>query len=117
MRIFIESALQDISSKLKVQEERARALTTQGVVGSGVDIVQRITEAEKKLSELSVKYTDSYPSIIALKEDISRLKEQLRGLPQEEFEYGILKRDLAVNEVLYSSLQQQLQEAQIKEAE
>ncbi len=117
VRIFIESALQDISSKLKVQEERARALTTQGVVGSGVDIVQRITEAEKKLSELSVKYTDSYPSIIALKEDISRLKEQLRGLPQEEFEYGILKRDLAVNEVLYSSLQQQLQEAQIKEAE
>ncbi|MFY9401837.1 MAG: polysaccharide biosynthesis tyrosine autokinase [Candidatus Omnitrophota bacterium] len=117
VRIFIENALQDVSSKMKIQEERARALTTQGVVGSGVDIVQRITEAEKKLSELSVKYTDSYPSIIALKEDIVRLKAQLRGLPQEEFEYGILKRDLAVNEALYSSLQQQLQEAQIKEAE
>ena len=117
VRTFIEKTLHELSGKMKIQEERSRYLTTQGVVGAGVDIVRRITEAEMKLSELSVKYTDSYPNIVALKEDVAKFKGQLKSLPEEEFEYGILKRDLAVNEVLYSSLQQQLQEAQIREVE
>jgi len=117
VRIFIESALKDVSSKLKVQEERARFLTTQGVVGVGADIMQRIQDSEKKLSVLSEKYTDNYPNVSALKEEIASLRSKLKSLPKVEFEYGIIKRDLAVNEGLYSSLKQQLQEAQIKEAE
>ena len=112
VRIFIENALKDVSSRLKAQEERARYLTTQGVVGVGADIMLRIQDSEKKLSELSEKYTDNYPSVAALKEEISELRLKLRSLPKVEFEYGIIKRDLAVNESLYSSLKQQLQEAQ-----
>lgn len=117
VRIFIEQTLNEVSNKLEEQEERLRLLTTQGVVGSGVAILQRISESEKKLTELSTKFTESHPNIIGLKEEIDGLKVELRNLPKEEFEYGILKRDITLNENLYTSLKQQLQTAQIKEAE
>ncbi|MDD5431748.1 MAG: AAA family ATPase [Candidatus Omnitrophica bacterium] len=117
VRQFIEKALTDVSDKLRVQEERIRVLTTQGAVGSGVAIVERIAELEKKLSDLSGKFTDKHPNVISIKEEIALSRQQLKTLPKEEFEYGVLKRDVSVNEGLYSSLKQQLQEAQIKEAE
>lgn len=117
VRIFIEKTLNEVSAKLKEEEDRLRVLTTQGATGAGVNIVQQIAELEKKLSDLSGSYTDKHPSIVTLKEEIGLLREKVRNLPKEEFEYGILKRDISINEGLYTSLKQQLQEAQIKEAE
>lgn len=117
VRVFIEETLKDVSAKLKEQEERLNILTTQGAVGSAVGIVERISDLENKSADLLGKYTESHPQVIAVKEEINALKLELKNLPKEEFEYGILKRDIAINETLYSSLKKQLQEAQIKEAE
>lgn len=117
VRVFIDQTLKDVSAKLKEQEERMNVLTTQGAVGSAVGIVQRISDLENKLSDLMGKYTENYPQVIYAKDEINTLKLELKNLPKEEFEYGILKRDIAINETLYSSLKKQLQEAQIKEAE
>ncbi|MDD5679718.1 MAG: polysaccharide biosynthesis tyrosine autokinase [Candidatus Omnitrophica bacterium] len=117
VRIFIEQTLKDVYAKLKVQEERLNALTTQGAVGSAVGIVARISDLENKLADLTGKYTENYPQVISVKDEITALKLELKNLPKEEFEYGILKRDIAINETLYSSLKKQLQESQIKEAE
>lgn len=117
VRIFIEQTLDDVSAKLQAQEDRLKYLTTHGAVGVGVNMVQQIAGAEKKLVELRSKFTDQHPDVINLQDEVNRLKAELNTLPKEEFEYGILKRDIAINETLYSSLKKQLQEAQIKEAE
>jgi tyrosine-protein kinase Etk/Wzc len=117
VREFIENTLNDVSKKLKEQEERQRTLTTQGAVGAGVNIVEQIYEIEKKRTDLSTRFTEIHPDVIRLDEQIDDLKRELKSLPKEEFEYGILKRDIAINEKLYTSLKERLQEAQIKEAE
>lgn len=117
VRVFIEKALNDISGKLKEQEERLSSLTTQGAVGLGVEVVNRLTDSERRLADYLNRYTEKHPQIIALRENVNRLRTELNNLPKEEFEYGILKRDIAINQNLYTSLKQQLQEAQIKEAE
>lgn len=115
--VFIEQTLNDVSAKLKEQEERLNALTTQGAVGLAVGMVQRIADLENKLADLLGRYTENHPNVISTKEEIGALKAELKNIPKEEFEYGILKRDIAINETLYSSLKKQLQEAMIKEAE
>jgi len=117
VRIFIENTLSDVSKKLKEQDERLRALTMQGAIGTGVNLVSQIYELEQKKMSLLAKFTEKYPDVIRTDEQISELKDQLRKLPKEEFEYGILKRDIAIDENLYTTLKQKLPEAQIKEAE
>lgn len=117
VRVFVEQRLGELSASLKDQDERLRVLTTKGVVGSAVNILASISEAEQRLAEMSAKYTSFHPNIIVLKEEIEKLKNELRKLPEEEFEYGVLKRDTAINEALYSSLKTNLQQAQIREAE
>ncbi|MBN1872453.1 MAG: polysaccharide biosynthesis tyrosine autokinase [Candidatus Omnitrophica bacterium] len=117
VRIFIDDTLEIVSEKLKEQEERLRELTTQGAIGSGVNIVDQIYAMEKEYTTLTSKYTESHPTVVRLRQQIDNLKLKLKALPKEEFEYGILKRDISINEKLYISLKQKLQETQIKEAE
>lgn len=117
VRIFIEKTLNDVSEELKEQEERLRILTTQGAVGTGVNIVNQIYDLEKSRTSLSTEFTEIHPDVLRLNEQIDELKAKLKDLPKEEFEYGILKRDVSINERLYTSLKSKFQEAQIKEAE
>ena len=117
VRVFIEKTLEDVSKKLKDQDERIRVLTMKGVVGSGVNIVNQIYELEKVKRDLLTRYTEKYPEVERADEQIKELKKALSNLPDEEFEYAILKRDIGINEALYTNLRQKLPEAQIKEAE
>jgi capsular exopolysaccharide synthesis family protein len=117
VRAFIEKTLDDVSSKLRDQDERLRDLTMRGAVGTGVNIVNQIYELEKKREDLLTKFTEKHPEIVQLDQQIAEMKGTLKSLPKEEFEYGILKRDITINEALYTSLKQKLPEAQIKEAE
>ena len=117
VRVFIEKTLTDVSRKLKEQDARLRDLTTRGAVGSGVNIVAQIYELEQKRAELLTKFTERHPDVLRLTEQVTELKNNLQKLPKEEFQYGILKRDITINESLYTMLKQKLPEAQIKEAE
>jgi len=117
VRAFIEKTLEDVSNKLREQDERLRDLTMRGAVGTGVNIVNQIYELEKKREDLLTKFTVKHPEVVQLEQQILEMKESLRSLPKEEFEYGILKRDITINEALYTNLKQKLPEAQIKEAE
>jgi Mrp family chromosome partitioning ATPase/uncharacterized protein involved in exopolysaccharide biosynthesis len=117
VRAFIEKTLEDVSKNLRDQDERLRNLTMRGAVGSGVNIVTQIYELEKKREDLLTKFTEKHPDVVQLDQQIMELKEALKSLPKEEFEYGILKRDITINEALYTNLKQKLPEAQIKEAE
>ena len=117
VRIFIEDTLAKVLEKLKEQEERLRVLTTHGAVGVAATLMQQITELDNKITDLSTRFTDKYPLVINSKEESEALKEKLKSLPKEEFEYATLQRDIAINENLYNNLKQHLQTAQIKEAE
>ena len=117
VRVFIEKTLEDVSNKLRAQDERLRDLTMRGAVGTGVNIVNQIYELEKNREGLLTKFTEKHPEVIQLDEQIGEMKGSLKSLPKEEFEYGILKRDITINETLYTNLKQKLPEAQIKEAE
>jgi len=117
VRVFIEKTLEDVSNKLRAQDERLRDLTMRGAVGTGVNIVNQIYELEKNREGLLTKFTEKHPEVIQLNEQIREMKGSLKNLPKEEFEYGILKRDITINEALYTNLKQKLPEAQIKEAE
>ncbi|MCM8797668.1 MAG: AAA family ATPase [Candidatus Omnitrophica bacterium] len=117
VKIFISKTLEDVSKKLKEQDERLRVLTMRGAVGIGVNLVNQIYSLEQKRTELLTKFTEKHPDVTRITEQLKDLKAQLRSLPQEEFEYGILKRDIAITETLYTALKQKLPEAEIKEAE
>lgn len=117
VRVFIEQRLEVVSQQLKVQDERMRVLTTKGIIGTGVTVKKRISDLEDKLNELQNKFTAQHPAIITLKGDLERLRKELQELPEEEFEYAVLKRDMTINETLYSLLKTNLQQAQIREAE
>jgi Mrp family chromosome partitioning ATPase/uncharacterized protein involved in exopolysaccharide biosynthesis len=117
VRAFIEKTLDDVSKKLKEQDERLRDLTMRGALGTGVNIINQIYELEKKRDDMLTRFTEKHPEIVQLEQQITEMKGALKTLPKEEFEYGILKRDVTINETLYTNLKQKLPEAQIKEAE
>ena len=117
VRVFIEKTLNDVSTKLKEEESRLRELTMQGAIGLGENTMTQIYASEQKRAELLNKYTENHPDVIRADEHIADLKNELKALPKEEFEYSVLKRDITINEALYNSLKQKLPEAQIKEVE
>ncbi|MBL7071607.1 MAG: polysaccharide biosynthesis tyrosine autokinase [Candidatus Omnitrophica bacterium] len=117
VRMFVEKALNDVSGKLKQQEERLRELTTAGTIGTGSSIIEDINALEKLRSTLSTQFTERHPEIVSLNDEITALKTKLKNLPKEEFEYRILERDINIDETLYNDLKERLQEVQIKEVE
>jgi len=114
---FIGKELNAIAKKLEIAENRVRILTTQGIVGSAQNLLRQVNELERKRINLLSVYTSNYPDVLALEEEINELKMELRTLPNEEFEYGVLARNIKVDQRLYNSLKIKLQESQIKEAE
>lgn len=117
VRLFIEEQLVEIEDRLKGAQERMRFLIMQGAVGAGANIIKQINTLEMKRSDLLTRFTESHPEVIRMNDQIARLKEELKELPEEEFEYGILERDTAINERLYGELKSKLNEVKIREAE
>lgn len=74
--------LQDINSaKQKLYDLQLRRRQLEGLknVAKKNDPLQiKLSSLEKRLQELRVEYTDSYPDVIKVKADIDTLKEQLR---------------------------------------
>jgi len=114
---FIESQLEKVSIRLRESESRVKALTMQGIGGTVSSIMQIIADLESRRSELLTKFTALHPDIVKIDEQIASLREELKNLPKEEFEYNNLQRDARINEKLYTLLRERLQETQIKESE
>ena len=71
----------------------------------------RLTVLQKNLEELRVEYTDSYPGVIKVKNDIAALREQINGrhgdlstLPESE-EVGKVQAELSALRISEASLQ------------
>ena len=115
--VFIQRRLDEVSKELQEKEKRLHVLITHGVVGVAENLLRKIDLLENERMGLLSKYTERYPGILALNEQIAELKAELKSLPKEEFEYGVLKRDVGIDEELYNSLKSKLQESQIQEAD
>lgn len=116
-REFIEKQIQRVSFQLRRSEEKLKAFTLKGVGSMANSILEKITQLESQRINLLTKFTELHPDIIRITREISEIKEQLKNLPEEEFEFSTLKRDVALNERLYNILRENLQGIQIKESE
>lgn len=114
---FIKDALDSLSDKLKIEEIRMRELAAGGAVGT-VDVLHsQIDKLSKKRIDLLSYFTEDHPDVIALSDQIDELKDAVKKLPKEEFEYSALNRDVLVDRKMSDQLKQKYQEAQLKEAE
>ena len=94
------------------------AAGTTGFAGAGSDTTFRLKEAESKLEELRLKYTDRHPEVVALQETIATLKsrqaEELAAIKRGDPAAASMS-GLSSNPV-YQNIQLQLNQADVEVA-
>jgi len=118
VRVFIEGQLAEITKRLNVAEEKlANFKKSAAVTGIAVNIQNNLANLQQQRANLIKTFTEEYPDVVRIDEQISNLKEQLKALPEEELEFARLTREVEVNEKSYRTLKEKLEEARIAEAE
>ena len=118
VRVFIEGQLAEITKRLNEAEEKlANFKKSAAVTGIAVNIQNNLANLQQQRANLIKTFTEEYPDIVRIDEQISNLKEQLKALPEEELEFARLTREVEVNEKSYRMLKEKLEEARIAEAE
>jgi Mrp family chromosome partitioning ATPase/capsular polysaccharide biosynthesis protein len=118
VRVFLEEQLAKSKERLSKAEDKLKSFKEEGgATGLAVRIENNIAGLEIEKTRLKKIYTENYPDIIKINEEILDLKEQLRTLPVSELEYARLMRELQVNERSYQLIQSKFEEARIVEAE
>ncbi|KPK41035.1 MAG: hypothetical protein AMJ78_06535 [Omnitrophica WOR_2 bacterium SM23_29] len=118
VRIFIETQLADIAKRLNEAEEKSADFKKSGkATGIAVNVMNNLASLQQKRADLTRTFTENYPDVIKIDEDIKVLKEQLKTFPEEELEFARLTREVEVNEKSYRTLKERLEEARIAEAE
>lgn len=118
VRIFLENQLADASKRLNEAEEKLRDFKKTGeVTGVAVSLLNNLSSLEQQKLNLTKIFTEEYPDVVKVDEEISKLKEQLKTFPDKELEFARLMREAEVDEKAYRSLEEKLQEARIAEAE
>ena len=117
-REFIEEQLASLEGRIRQTEDN--------MGGFGVDskklrlagpIQERLIGLEFELAELQQRFTDKYPRVAQIKDEIKNLESQITGLSGKEIEYARMDREIEVNRKLYAMLKEKLEEARITEAE
>lgn len=118
VRIFLENQLADVTRRLSEAEEKLKEFKKTGeATGAAVNILTNLANLEQQKLSLTKIFTEKYPDVVKVDEEINRLKEQLKTYPDKELEFARLTRETEVDEKAYRSLQERLQEARIAEAE
>ncbi len=118
MRIFIEEQLAESKERLGEAEDKLKSFKEKGeATGIAVILQNNIATLEREKIELKKIYTEKYPDIIKINEEIENLKGRLQALPESELEYARLTRDVEINQRSYLLLRGRLDEARIVEAE
>ncbi len=118
VREFVEVQLVQTEIKLRAAEEAVRQMREQGTAtGMGVVLQNRVTDLQAQLTNLAPRLTDAHPDIIRLKAQIAQMESQLRALPRAELEFARLTRELDINQKMYGTFRERLEEARIAEAE
>ncbi|MDD5633942.1 MAG: polysaccharide biosynthesis tyrosine autokinase [Candidatus Omnitrophica bacterium] len=124
---FVEKQLQKIDATIT---DLKKKLAVQGALPSGAfqplpptDSKLRLAQLKLELANLQDRFTDNYPKIISLKQEIENIGEQI-GKPTEgelvvEEEYidaDKLQNELRINQSLYGMLKERYEKARILEA-
>lgn len=118
VREFVEAQLTKTEIKLRTAEEAVRRMREQGTAtGVGAVLQNRLTDLQAQLTNLTPRLTDAHPDIIRLKAQMAQIGSQLRALPGAELEFARLTRELEINQKMYGTLRERLEEARIAEAE
>jgi tyrosine-protein kinase Etk/Wzc len=118
VREFIEKQLEEVSVKLKKSEEAlARFKEAEVPSGVGLALQNRLADLEARHQSLFQKYTEIHPDVKNIEEEMIRVKDQLKALPQKELGYNRLTRDVEINANIYRQLKDKLESARIAEAE
>lgn len=118
VREFVEKQLQEVSAKLKSSEDAlAKFKETEVPTGIAIPLENKLADLEAERQTLLRIYTLMHPGVKNIDEQISRLKEQLKKLPQKELEYIRLNREAEINAKLYRELKDKLEGARISEVE
>ncbi len=118
VRIFVEEQLSEVTKRLQGAEERLKEFKEkEAVTGIALSIQKEINDREAERRNLTKLFTENYPDVIKIDEQIKSLKDELRTLPEGELEFARLMREVEVNEKSYRGLKGRLDEARIAEAE
>ncbi len=118
VRVFIEKQLAAIEKRLRESENALKELKLkEAVSGVAVSLESRLGDLQNNLLNILSKATEKHPEVIRLREQAQVVQEQLKKLPAAELEFARLKRDVSVNEKLYSMLREKFEESRINEAQ
>ncbi|MFH1622831.1 MAG: GNVR domain-containing protein [Candidatus Omnitrophota bacterium] len=119
MRIFIEEQIVKAKEELVEAENNLKAFKDRGKGATGIAaaIKNNIITLEQQKMEFLKIYTDKYPDVVKINEQIELLKKELAALPQNELELERLTRDYEVADYSYRQLQTKLDVARLTEAE
>ncbi|MBI4355775.1 MAG: polysaccharide biosynthesis tyrosine autokinase [Candidatus Omnitrophica bacterium] len=118
LRQFLEQQLQEISTRLKQNEEALRNLRANSqATGTGLALEAELTALDTQLAALLRQYTESHPNVIRVRERIAEINDQIKGLPSSELELARLTRDVELDNGQYRNLTDKLSSARISEAE
>lgn len=118
VRIFLENQLTDVTKRLNEAEEKLKDFKKTGeATGAAVNLLNNLANLEQQKISLKKIFTEKYPDVVKVDEEISKLKGQLKTYPDAELEFARLTRETEVDEKAYRELEEKLQEARIAEAE
>ncbi|RFA26407.1 hypothetical protein CAI21_17135 [Alkalilimnicola ehrlichii] len=107
------------------QDNEAFDLAAEGanLLNQVVEVEQRLAEMDLERSQLRMSYASQHPNIIALDEQMERLRERrrefdsrIRELPQSQQELLRLRREAEVNSALYTAMLNNAQELRVVRA-
>jgi len=118
VREFIQGQLKELKGKLESSEEALKKFKEMGEAsGIAVSLQGRLADLEAEKARLLRLYTQRHPDVMRIKDEEALLKEQLKTIPEQEFQYARLLREFEINEKTYKSLQEKFEEARIAEIE
>ncbi|PIV54098.1 MAG: hypothetical protein COY53_02875 [Elusimicrobia bacterium CG_4_10_14_0_8_um_filter_37_32] len=118
LRSFIGTQLAEAEKKLKESEDKERKfIEINRVAGVGGYMATNLLNLQSRRRDLLKQYTEQHPDVIQVDRQIKMIEEQMRSLPKEELEYARIRREVKLNENLYSLLAQRYKEAEISEAD
>lgn len=131
---FLDQQLPDIKALLTQAEDKLNrfvqskgtidpTLATQTLISQDSDLEAKKLELQLKRKELLLRFTPQHPMVQAIDDQIATLNKQggrfadiTKKLPDTQQEYLRLKRDVAINQDLYTSLLNSAQQLKVAKA-
>ncbi len=126
-RMFIENRYNQNIIDLAISEEKLKTYQeinktvaipkeSNASISVSSEILSRITIQKVRLGMLENTLAETHPEVQILKSEISELEKELSNVPDLVLKLGRLMRDVEVQNILYTFLTQQYEEAKIQEA-